>query len=246
MEDYFYEAFENMDRLGPGDNQSTLKAIECIDKNQTVKILDIGCGVGSHTFLMAKSLENAEVVAIDNSSDFIDQFNHKAKQYNLDNRVKGICMSMFEMTFEDSSFDYIFAEGSIYIAGFETGLKEWKRFLKPNGKLICSEISWITDNQSKQAKAYWEANYPQIDSIENKNIQAENLGYEVVNHFILPKEAWTDNYYVPLQRNIDAMKAKYPENAIALEVARMIQEEIDLYTNHGTEYSYVFYVLQAK
>lgn len=33
-------------------------------------------------------------------------------------------MSMFEMDFEPESFDLIWSEGSIYIAGFQTGLKD--------------------------------------------------------------------------------------------------------------------------
>lgn len=35
--------------------------------------------------------------------------------------------SMFEMPFTDESFDIIWAEGSIYLIGFERGLDEWRR-----------------------------------------------------------------------------------------------------------------------
>ena len=43
---------------------------------------------------------------------------------------------MFEMSFLDDSFDIIWAEGSIYLIGFERGLKEWRQFIKPNGFLV--------------------------------------------------------------------------------------------------------------
>ena len=39
-------------------------------------------------------------------------------------------MSMFEMSFDDETFDLIWAEGSIYIAGFVRGIRDWKRLLK--------------------------------------------------------------------------------------------------------------------
>ncbi len=53
MEQYFFEAFENMERLGPGSEKSTLKAIDGIDRKSAIKILDIGAGVGTHTMLIA-------------------------------------------------------------------------------------------------------------------------------------------------------------------------------------------------
>ncbi len=246
MEKYFFEAFENMDRLGPGSENSTLDAVKHIDITRKVKILDIGCGVGTHTFLLANKITNAEIIAIDNSQNFIDKFNKSAKLLKLDDRVKGICMSMFEMTFEDNSFDYIFAEGSIYIAGFTNGLSDWKRLLKKDGLIICSEISWTSDNPSPKVKDFWANNYPQMDNITNKIAQAEDLGYKLIEYFPLAKEAWTDNYYIPLQKNINSMKTKYIGDETALEVIDIIQEEIDIYSKFNSEYNYVFYVLQAR
>lgn len=49
------------------------------------------------------------------------------------------------MDFVPESFDLIWAEGYIYIIGFKKGLQDWKKFLKPGGYLICSEISWFKD-----------------------------------------------------------------------------------------------------
>ncbi len=246
MEKYFYEAFENMERLGPGCETSTEKAISYIEKVQPIKILDIGCGVGTHTFIMGNKLKNAEIIAIDNNQEFINKLNSTAKSLGLSDRVNGICMSMFEMTFEENAFDYIFAEGAIYIAGFTEALSDWKRLLKKDGIIICSEISWTVPNLSEKIKSFWELNYPQIDTITNKITQAENLGYSCITNFSLPNEAWTDNYYIPLARNLDLMRKKYSTNEDALEVISIIQEEIDLYYKYNKEYNYVFYVFQLK
>ncbi len=245
MEKYFYEAFEGMERLGPGTAECTIRAISYIDKSKPVTILDIGCGVGTHTFILAKELENAQITAIDNNADYIAKLNKSSKMQRIENRVEGICMSMFEMKFKDNSFDYIFAEGAIYIAGFSKGLSDWKRLLKKDGMIICSEISWIVSEPSEKTKAFWNENYPQIDTIRNKVSQAENLGYKLIDHFILPKEAWTDNYYIPLGISLEKMKAKYSTNSEVLEVINIIQKEIDLYNEFGDEYSYVFYLFQT-
>lgn len=60
------------------------------------------------------------------------------------------------MDFVPESFDLIWAEGYIYIIGFKKGLQDWKKFLKPGGYLICSEISWFKDIFSDKFKKFWQ------------------------------------------------------------------------------------------
>ncbi len=245
MEKYFFEAFSDMLRLGPGSKEATLEAIAMIPVDNEVKILDIGCGVGTHTFIVAEALPNAIITAIDNNADYINQLNQTATKLGLANRVEGVTMSMFDMNFESASYNFIFSEGAIYIAGFEQGLREWKKILKPGGAIICSEISWITETPSPEPKEYWVAAYPQIDTISNKVALAETLGYTSLKTSILPPNCWTDNYYQPLQNNLNTMKNRYIDNFEAQQVIEIIEQEIDMYNRYGNEYSYVFYTLQT-
>ncbi len=243
MEKYFYEAFDGMSRLAPGSQHSTLQAIAKIPTDKAIKILDIGCGEGTHTFTVAEALPNAEIIAIDNNSCYIEELNLRARRLGVDKRVSGRCVSMFEMNFQPSSFDYIVAEGAIYIAGFAQGLKDWKKLLKRGGAIICSEISWLVGSPSPEVRKYWEEAYPGIDTTEHKIEIAEKLGYSCHNTFVLPTECWTKNYYEPLQENLNKMKIKYDSNSEAKQVIEAIEEEIDIYNRYGSEYSYVFYEL---
>lgn len=143
MEKYFYEAFEGMKRFGPGSDESTMRAAEMFPAKKKPKILDIGCGIGTHTFAVAKKFPDADITAIDIYEPHIEKLNSLASEYGLSDRVRGIVMSMFEMTFENESFDLIWSEGAAYIAGFSNAIKDWKRLLKPGGYIICSEISWL-------------------------------------------------------------------------------------------------------
>ncbi len=244
MENYFFEAFEVMDRLAPGSEASTLKAISMYKgPKEATDILDIGCGNGIHTMLLAKEFPKAKIIAIDNHQKFIENLNDTMEKNGLSQRVTGKCLSMFDMDFDEKSFDLIWSEGAIYIAGFERGLKEWKRLLKENGYLICSEVSWLVDNPSEEIAAFWDEEYPQIDKVENKIKQIEAAGYTYQGHFVTPSTDWTDNYYNPLQANLDKMLQKYPDNDMAKQVIAMLQHEIDLYRKYGDEYSYVFYIM---
>ena len=60
-------------------------------------------------------------------------------------------MSMFEMSFDDETFDLIWAEGSIYIAGFVRG-SEIETSAEEGGYIVCSEISWLKENPSEESK----------------------------------------------------------------------------------------------
>ena len=73
--------------------------------------------------------------------------------------------SMLNMDFSNENFDIIWSEGSIYIIGFEKGLKEWRGLLKPKGFLAVHEMVWLKDNPPKEIKDYWEGNYPGIKTI---------------------------------------------------------------------------------
>ena len=150
-----------MERLGPGSRESTEKALAFFPrKSQPVRILDVGCGVGTHTFLLASHFPKADITAIDSHSPYIQTLNQSAAARGISDRVHGLEMSMFDMTFEKESFDLIWSEGAIYIIGFERGLKEWKRFLKPGGFQICSEISWLKDDPSRESLDFWQSAYP--------------------------------------------------------------------------------------
>jgi len=59
----------------------------------------------------------------------------------------------------------------------------------------------------------------------------------LLDYFIVPQNAWTENHYVPLQRNLDVMNRKYVAYTNALEALSGIQEEIDLYHQFGDDAS---------
>ncbi|AGC49545.1 class I SAM-dependent methyltransferase [Lawsonia intracellularis] len=240
MKKYLFEAFDGLNRLAPGSTESTQQAIKLLPADfLPKKILDIGCGVGESTLLLAKHFSNAEIIAIDNNQQYINELESKAT-----NNIKPKVMSMFEMDFEPESFDLIWSEGSIYIAGFQTGLKDWKKFLKNNGYFVCSEISWLIDQYSDASKYFWNEAYPEIDTIENNLQKIQSAGYKVLGHFVLPKSNWKENYYAPLQKNLERMKTTYNNDEKAQQVIALIQSEIDLYKENSDDYSYVFYIMK--
>lgn len=247
MKKYFYEAFDGMKRFGPGSDKSTIKAAEMFSGNKNaLKILDIGCGIGTHTVVIAKVFPEADIIAIDNYAPYIENLNVMAAECGLTDRVHGIVMSMFEMTFEDESFDLIWSEGAAYIAGFSNAITDWKRLLKPGGYIICSEISWLNDEPSEESKKFWNEGYSEMNTIERKTEQICEQGYEFVGNFICPVSDWTVNYYDQIAENLKKLEKNYPGNTQAMKVVQHLREEINLYEKHNNDYSYVFYAMKKK
>ncbi|MFE4710687.1 class I SAM-dependent methyltransferase [Paenibacillus sp. NPDC056722] len=241
----FFEAFDRMDRLGPGSDESTTRAMELYpNRDADLRILDIGCGRGAHTLLLAEYFPNAIITAIDNHEPYIEHLNETAKLKSVSNRVTATCMSMFEIIFPDECFDLIWVEGAIYITGFEKGINNWKRLLKPNGYFICSEISWLTDTPSVESHQFWYNNYPDMDTVSNNLIKIEQAGYTIKENFVLPSTDWTTHYYDLIQNNLKSMREYYADNVAAMQVVEMLQTEIDVYHRNKQDYSYVFYAME--
>ena len=63
---------------------------------------------------------------------------------------------------DHEELDLIWCEGAIYNIGFERGLNEWRRFIKPGGYLVVSEASWFTWERPTEIQKFWQVAYPEI------------------------------------------------------------------------------------
>ncbi len=182
------------------------------------------------------------IIGVDMLEPFIDRLNADAARCGLQERVRGITASMDHLPFKEDEFDLIWSEGAIYNIGFERGLKEWRRFLKPGGYMAVSEIAWLTDERPAEINDFWTAAYPEIDTVARKVSVMEQAGYEVVASFVLPESCWTDNYYNPQESIIDAFLKKHSNSEAAQVLVAEQREEAELYRRFKTFYSYAFFV----
>ena len=207
----FFEIHKDLPREGSGRDEYTQRAFEMIPPIKQPKILDIGCGPGLQTIKIAK-LTDGEIIGIDIHQPYLDQLEKNAKKHNISHRIKAINKSMTEMDFSKESFDIIWAEGSIFIIGFEQGLIEWKKFIKPNGYLAVHEMTWLKNNPPKEISEYWKKVYPAITTIENNLEIIKKCDYKLIGHFPLPEDAWWDLYYNPLEKRLKKLTLKYKNN----------------------------------
>lgn len=230
-------------RQGPGGEPETRKAIELagIDASAPIRIADIGCGTGASTLVLAQSL-NARITAVDLSSEFIEELKTRAAALGLSDRIAPLVCSMNELPLQHGELDLIWAEGSVYVMGFEAGIGYWRRFLKPDGLLVVSEITWTTSSRPDEIQRHWEKEYPEIGTASEKIGALERNGYSPVAYFTLPETCWLDNYYCPLERSFPEFLDRHRGSEEAQALVMIETEEIRLYRRYKRYFSYGVYI----
>ncbi len=238
----FFELFNGLPRQGPGDATSTLRALALVpDVGPETRILDVGCGTGQQTRVLAQN-SPASIVAIDNHPPFVDILNEEARRLGLADRLEARVGDMCCLDFADASFDLIWCEGAIYIAGVEAALRDWRRVLAHGGHVAFSEVCWTRPDPPVECVSFWKQEYPAIRDVAALLNAIDASGHETVGHFMLPRSAWWDDYYGPLERNAAAFRTRHRGHAVAQELADQCQYEIDVWKAYSDYYGYAFFV----
>ncbi len=246
MEDYLrllIALHKSAKRQGPGGDAETRKIIDLamLAPSATLKIADIGCGTGSSTISLAHQL-NAQMTAVDFLPDFIDVLKANAENEGLAKKVDTLVCSMDNLPFSNEEYDVIWSEGAVYNIGFEKGVNYWRRFLKPGGLLIVSEITWLTNERPSEIQKHWATEYSEINTASAKISIIEKGGYSPVAYFFLPEHCWLDNYYLPMQNRFTEFLERNANSEKAQAIVDDEKKEIALYEKYKKYYSYGVYI----
>ncbi len=104
------------------------KALEKFPTGKDAVVLDIGCGIGETT----NAIKGKKVIGIDLSTTQINLARKNRKK-----NTEFMVADAENLKFEDNYFDYIFATNILHhVPNPVKALKECRRVLKPNGKII--------------------------------------------------------------------------------------------------------------
>lgn len=242
----FFELFTGLPRQGPGDAASTLRALSLVPGiGPQTRVLNPGAGTGLEARVLA---ENApvQITAIDNHQPYVEELNRQAHALGIADRLKGHVGDMHRLEFPPGSFDLIWCEGSIYLVGFEQGLRDWHRLLTPDGHVALTEVCWRNLDPPPECAAFWAQEYPAIRDVPARLGAIEACGYQLMAHFPLPAMAWWDDYYGPLQRRIVEFRVRHNGDADAQQLADSVQREIDLWHRYSEFYGFEFFVMRRR
>lgn len=177
-----------------------------------------------------------------NFPDFLEKLKANAETAGVIDRLQTVQADMDDLPFTDEQFDTIWSEGAIYNIGFENGVKNWKQFLKPGGVLVDSEITWTQADVPQELKAHWAQEYPEVDTAPSKIAILEQNCYSPIGYFTLTSDCWLENYYEPIQANLDEFLVRNGNSKKADEIAEAEKQEYELYKKYQDYMSYGVYI----
>lgn len=106
--------------------------MEFLGPIQGKQVLEIGCGLGKVSVLLAKS--GANVTAFDLSAGSVDVASQLARYHKVDKQVHLAVAAGEILPFPDEGFDIIFGKGILHHLNAQLGASELYRVLKTGGK----------------------------------------------------------------------------------------------------------------
>ena len=162
------EYFEIKDNCRKGLLKYLAKAISIIPTIENPQILDVGCGTGVPTLLIAEKF-SGKITAIDSDTESLDILREKVKELNISSRVTISNCSLFDLKVKNNQFDLILAEGFLNVVGFQKGFSKIIKLLKKSGFIIIH------------------------DEFRNKNKQIEFMeknNCKILDSFVLDEQIW--------------------------------------------------------
>jgi hypothetical protein len=126
----------------------------------------------------------------------------------------------------------------------ETSLDVCAGLLAPGGRLAFTDAVWRTADPPPDVQEAF-ADYPTMGRVVDVLALLERRGWSVLGHFDLPAEAWRDEFYDPMERRIDALRATYADDPEALAVLDEIAAEPEMHRSSSHHYGYTFFVCRA-
>ena len=242
--DLFLEVYGTLPRAGPGGDEYTRRALELVPGEPVRTVLDLGCGPGAQTIALAAALPDANILALDLLPSMVEEADRRFSELGVDDRVVAMLGDMAEPPVADRSQDLIWCEGAIYNLGVTEALRTWRPLLAPGGTVAFTEPVWLVDHPPAEVRDWWTAEYPPMTDPTGVRSRIDAAAYRTVASFALPGSTWWDEYYTPMQRRIDELSARLPDDPVASEVASAAETEIDVCRRFGETYSYEFFVVQ--
>ena len=97
----------------------------------------------------------------------------------------------------------------------------------------------------KQALSdFWSENYPAMRTVAENLESVRDLGWQPIENFHLPVEAWTEDYYGPLRRRIPKFRRANAGDPDAQAVADLTELEMSVLDRFSDYYGCEFYILR--
>lgn len=201
--------------MGPDCTIILNELLEEYENNEKIRILDLGCGKGLTSILLAEKFENAVIYAADLWVDAADNYTF-IKEQGYENKIIPLNISAENMPFAYNYFDIIISIDAYHYFGTEKLFfkEKIKPYLKDNGNIFIAvpgmkkEYEKVPEELERYISAEDFKFFKSIDYY--KNILQENMKEIKIEEMKCFNDAWdswlaTDNPYAV--EDIELLKA---------------------------------------
>jgi SAM-dependent methyltransferase len=241
LESAYATVFAGMTRQGPGSERSTRRALSLLPPlPQTGTVLDLGCGTGASTLVIADTLHRS-VLASDVNPASLETLQACARAAGLQDRITTARASADSTGQPVDSAALIWCEGAIFTVGVEAGLRHWHPILKHGAAVAFTEMVWFGPSRPAEAASFLTGCYPPMTDAASLLSQCFGCGYRLQAMFALPEADWWDEYLAGVIP-ATARHRTNPDPDIQSVIA-ICDKELDIARRFGADYGYVFVIL---
>lgn len=162
--------------------------------------LDIGCGEGTLTFTIGKSIQ--KIIGVDINAHTIESAKLKAKELEGKVNSEFICQKLEKLGFKEASFDKIVSFSVIeHIPNYLEIFQEIFKILKPNGELIISVDSFSHFDKNMRSiheKTFDVQKYFAKDELYQL---LQNLGFRDIQITPIFKSTFAEKWFIRVMNN---------------------------------------------
>ena len=246
FQDLFHQVFAALPRQGPGNRACAARALAlCREMHAQPEVLDLGCGLGGQTLHLA-ALTAGRILAIDRHAPFIAQLTATLAERGLSARVRARVGDLADLGLPPARFDLVWSEGALYNLGLPRALAVCRPLLRDGGYLAFTDAVWRVADPPAAAREVFAAEYPTMGRVEEVIARIGEAGFELMGHFTLPDEAWWEDFYTPMERQVQVLRERYRDDPAALAALVEIGQEPNFHRRHGDCYAYEFFVARRS
>jgi SAM-dependent methyltransferase len=150
----YLEALERAGLTGhPGGIAGTETLIRRLDIRQGERVLDLGCGTGYTSCLIARQ-QGAKVVAADLRPGMLTWAGKRVRRGHISDAVCLVAADAHHLPFKDGSFDAAVVESVLVFCDVPVTLAELYRVLKPGGRMGCNEVTTLQRMSPKEREQF--------------------------------------------------------------------------------------------
>jgi SAM-dependent methyltransferase len=210
MSEAFFTLHRDLPREGPGTPEDVLWALSHVGWPELV--IDAGCGPGADTVTLAEALPHATITAVDKAPHFVAEAARRLAPFGA--RAKAIEGDLATL---QGPVDFIWSAGAVYLRGLEVVLPEWRKVLRPGGKVAFSEAVFVSEQPPDAVRAFWGDFTP--STVEGLMERVRAQGWDIHGVRRIQGKAWSD-YYDPMEARI----AKLRSQGVTPEVEAVLQD----------------------